>query len=252
VNSAEIAEQLGEFREVLGAIAEHGPGVPAADQYRRIRSALITDDNLRLLLPEFVIECRTPRDFWNYIQQAFGSYTKRSRYIEAQMLPIERQFRPERQNAPGTRPLEIRIEYSPVRPVTSAGLTFVAETRLTELRTIGAASFDLRRLIRLCEELNVAYIEGCYHATAMLTRALLDHVPPVFGKRTFAEVASNYGSKSFKDSMRHLENGARKIGDAHLHTPIRSRETLPTAQQVAFGPQVDVLLEEIARILSSR
>ena len=103
-------------------------------------------------------------------------------------------------------------------------------------------------MIRLCEELNVSYREGCYHATAMLMRGLLDHVPPVFGKRTFAEVANDCGSKSFKESIVHLENGARKIGDAHLHSPIRKRETLPTAQQVAFGPELDVLLAEIIRI----
>ncbi|PYQ87086.1 MAG: hypothetical protein DMG02_21545 [Acidobacteria bacterium] len=112
-----------------------------------------------------------------------------------------------------------------------------------------ARSFDLQRLIRLCEEANVAYSEGCYHATAMLVRGLLDHVPPLFGKRTFTEVANNHGSRSFKESMQHLENGARKVADAHLHTAIRNRETLPTAQQVAFGPEVDVLLAEIIRIL---
>ena len=249
VKSDEIAEQLGAFREMLSTISENGPGAPAADQYRQLRQALVSNDSVRELLPDFVIECRTPRDFWNYIQRAFGSYAQRSRYVEAQLLPIERQFRPERQRAPGDRPVEVRIEYSPVRPVSASGLTFVSDDRLAELRTIQAQSFDLRRLIRLCEELNVAYGEGCYHATAMLTRALLDHVPPVFGKRTFAEVANNYGSKSFKNIMQHLENGARKVGDVHLHTPIRNRETLPTAQQVAFGPELDVLLGEIVRIL---
>ena len=83
----------------------------------------------------------------------------------------------------------------------------------------------------------------------MLIRGVLDHVPPVFGKRTFAEVANNVGEKSFKESMQHLEKGARKIGDLHLHTPIRAKETLPTAQQVAFGPEMDVLLAERIRIL---
>jgi hypothetical protein len=34
---------------------------------------------------------------------------------------------------------------------------------------------------RLSEEINVVYGEGCFFATAMLTRGVLDHVPPVFG-----------------------------------------------------------------------
>jgi len=38
--------------------------------------------------------------------------------------------------------------------------------------------FDFRKLVRLSEEINKAYSEGCYFATAMLTRGLLDHVPP--------------------------------------------------------------------------
>ncbi len=248
VKTNEIADQLGAFRETLSTISERGPGVPAADEYRPLRDALVSNDRVHDLPPDFVVECRTPRDFWNYIQRAFKSYADRSRYVEAQLLPIERQFRPERQRAPGDRPAEVRIEYSPVRPVSATGLTFVSDDRLAELRTIQTQSFDLRRLIRLCEELNVSYREGCYHATAMLLRGLLDHVPPVFGKRTFAEVANNFGSRSFKDSMQHLENGARKIGDAHLHTPIRNRETLPTAQEVAFGPELDVLLAEVIRI----
>jgi hypothetical protein len=89
-----------------------------------------------------------------------------------------------------------------------------------------------------------------YFATAMLTRGLLDHVPPLFGTNTFSQVANNYGGgdRSFKDTMHHLENAARKVADAHLHMPIRRSETLPTAQQVHFASQLDVLLAEIVRI----
>jgi hypothetical protein len=47
--------------------------------------------------------------------------------------------------------------------------------------------------------------------------------------------------------MLHLENAARKVGDMHLHAPIRNRENLPAAQQVDFSPQIDVLLSEIVR-----
>jgi len=129
-------------------------------------------------------------------------------------------------------------------------LTLIADSRLAELRKLSPAEFDLRKLIRLCEELNTAYGEQCYFATAMLTRGLLDHVPPLFGKSTFIEVANNYGGggKSFKDTMHHLESAARKVADAHLHMPVRKSETLPTAQQVNCAQQLDVLLAEIVRI----
>jgi len=133
----------------------------------------------------------------------------------------------------------------------TSGLPFIADERLGELRALTSTEFDFRKLIRLCEELNSAYNDSCYFATALLTRGLLDHVPPLFGKSTFAEVANNYGAggKSFKETMLYLENAARKVGDGHLHMPIRKSETLPTAQQVCFASQIDVLLSEIVRMM---
>jgi len=125
---------------------------------------------------------------------------------------------------------------------------FVDHARLEELRGLPRKTFDLSRLIRLCEELNVAYRNACHHSVALLTRSILDHVPPIFDLRAFAEVASNYGSRSFKETMDHLQNSARKIADGHLHTPIRRTESLPNATQVNFARDLDVLLGEIARI----
>ena len=130
------------------------------------------------------------------------------------------------------------------------GSVIVAESRLVEMRSLVSDDFDFRKLVRMCEEINLAYGEQCYFATAMLTRGLLDHVPPVFGFKTFSEVANNYagGGKSFKDTIHHLENGSRKVADAHLHLSIRKSETLPTSQQVNCSQQLDVLLSEIVRI----
>jgi hypothetical protein len=84
----------------------------------------------------------------------------------------------------------------------------------------------------------------------MLTRAILDHVPPIFGSTKFGEVANNYaGAKSFKESMLNLENSSRKISDQYLHVQVRTKETLPTVRQVDFSNDLDVLLAEIVRIL---
>jgi hypothetical protein len=128
------------------------------------------------------------------------------------------------------------------------GSAIVAESRLVELRSLISPDFDFRKLVRLCEEINAAYGLQCYYATAMLTRSLLDHVPPIFDKKNFDEVASNYGGKSFKGTMQHLQNASRNVADGHLHQQIRKSETLPTAQQVNCAQQLDALLEEIVRI----
>jgi hypothetical protein len=130
--------------------------------------------------------------------------------------------------------------------------SYVDMSRLDELRAITSKQFDMTRIIRLAEELNAAWQAGSYHSVIMLVRATMDHIPPVFGMGTFAEVANNYpGTKSFKEAMTMLHGGARKIADLHLHTPIRAGEVLPNATQVNFGPQFDLLLAEIVRILKT-
>ena len=127
---------------------------------------------------------------------------------------------------------------------------YVHPDRLKDLHNVKHKDFDLTKLLRLLEELDLSFRTGCYFAAAMLVRAVLDHVPPIFGASTFAAVASNYaGTRSFRESMLNLENSSRRIADQHLHGQIRSRETLPTARQVDFSPDMDVLLAEIIRVL---
>lgn len=127
---------------------------------------------------------------------------------------------------------------------------YVHSSRIVELRSITSRAWDVSRLIRLCEELNIAHEHDCHMATAMLVRSIVDHVPPIFGVRTFNDVANQYeGAKSFRGSMHHLQQSLRNIADAHLHIQIRKTEVLPTGQQVDFRADLDVLLAEIVRIM---
>jgi hypothetical protein len=127
---------------------------------------------------------------------------------------------------------------------------YVDPERIAELRSINNSSFDLAKLIRTCEELNICFRNRCFLSVVMLVRSIIDHVPPVFGLKSFAEVANNYnGTNSFKQSMQNLSNSSRKIADAHLHTQIRNKESLPNQVQVDFSNDLDVLLGEIVRIL---
>jgi len=128
---------------------------------------------------------------------------------------------------------------------------YVNSGRIEQLRGISSEKFDLKKLIRLCKELNICYRDGCFFAVAILVRVILDHVPPIFGCEEFKEVANNYGNggKSFRESMQNLENSSRKIADRHLHKQICRKEPLPNKTQVNFSNDLDVLLEEIVRIL---
>lgn len=126
---------------------------------------------------------------------------------------------------------------------------YVENLTIIRLSKIKSKDFDLSRLIKLCQELNDAYSLKNYLTCGMLLRSILDHIPPIFEKKTFKEVSSNYGTRSFKDIVKPLQESSKKIADSYLHTPIRKKEILPTKTQVSFQPNLDFLLNEVVRIL---
>ncbi|SFU65093.1 hypothetical protein [Pseudoduganella namucuonensis] len=142
----------------------------------------------------------------------------------------------------------------------SAGLSALAQTtqkdlyvdpqRIFQLQSIKGSSWDLKRLVRLLQELNTAHFHDLHMATAMLVRAITDHVAPVLRCKNFSEVANQYAApKSFSDQMKQLDTSLRKVADSFLHQQIRQSEVLPLRPQVDFKPALDVLLAEIVRVL---
>ncbi|MBS0238119.1 MAG: hypothetical protein JSR89_06825 [Proteobacteria bacterium] len=136
------------------------------------------------------------------------------------------------------------------RPAPTATVSnYVSLSRISELKALPSDRWDFTRLIELCRELNVASANSCHMTTSFLVRSILNHVPPVFGLETFAQVASNFPfERSLKPAMVRLQGQARDGADFHLHQPIRKHETLPTEKQVAFAPELDVLLGEVIRV----
>lgn len=131
------------------------------------------------------------------------------------------------------------------------GHPYVALERLEQLKAISGKKLDLRRLVRMCEELNSAFDSKSYISCSMLVRGIVDHIPPIFGHSSFGEVASNYGGgQSFQRSMKHLDQSLRNLADGNLHTHVRRRESLPSLAQVTFWADLDRLLEEVVRIMS--
>ncbi len=130
---------------------------------------------------------------------------------------------------------------------------FVSEKRLRDLRILSDDRFDVKRLIRLCEELNSNYANQNYLSIGMISRTIINHIPPIFGFTSFDQIASNYGgpkeNKSFKNNMKHLNESLKNIADSFLHQTIRKKEDLPTEIQIDFRADIDVLLGEIIRIL---
>jgi hypothetical protein len=132
----------------------------------------------------------------------------------------------------------------------STTLSYVDVQRILELQAMRTPAWDLRKLIRLLQELNLAYANEMHMATVMLVRAVADHVSPILGCKTFSEVANNYtATRSFSDQMKHLDGSMRKVADMHLHQQVRKSEVLPSAIQVDFRAALDVLLAEILRVI---
>ena len=108
-----------------------------------------------------------------------------------------------------------------------SGDDFVDAARVAQLRAIESDQFDLSRLLRMCEELNDAWRSGRTISVAMLARAIVDHVPPIFGRDNFSQVASN-SSRSMRGSLQHIDTSLRHIADGalHTHTSERGRASL--------------------------
>jgi hypothetical protein len=67
----------------------------------------------------------------------------------------------------------------------------VDPARIQALQDASHPDFDLSKLVLLCQEMNLAFATKSYLSMAMLTRAIIDHVPPIFGMKSFSEVANH-------------------------------------------------------------
>lgn len=104
--------------------------------------------------------------------------------------------------------------------------------------------FDYKKLTTLLEELNQNYSENRPYATLSLIRAVLDHIPPLFGTNDFAIVASNYKwGKTDKKYMKQLLD-FKAIADDVLHRQISSRQDLVGMGDIPKPILLNTLLQE--------
>jgi hypothetical protein len=123
--------------------------------------------------------------------------------------------------------------------------SLVVPQLIEDLSKLKPGQFDATKLTGYCKEINSSFYHGNVVACLLLMRTVLNHVPPVFGYKTFAEVTANAG-KSLKENLEHLESGLRKLADLYAHQPIRKNEQYPTKSQVEpFRAQFELLLHEV-------
>lgn len=132
-----------------------------------------------------------------------------------------------------------------------SGDIFVEDEIVAQLRVARNVNFDLRKLIRLVEELNDAYRSGNYISSILILRAVMNHIPPIFGQTTFSQIVAQ-SNRSTKAILSKLEDDARPIADMHTHMTIRKNEYLPTKSQVEpYKSSFEVLLLEVLSKVSS-
>jgi hypothetical protein len=106
---------------------------------------------------------------------------------------------------------------------------YVKEALIKELEEKNAGSqWDVTKLVQLARELNSNFALDNPYACHALIRAILDHTAPVFGQKTFEQVASNplqVWTKTDKDYLRKLLDFKPQGHDA-LHRHIRKTPDL--------------------------
>ena len=128
---------------------------------------------------------------------------------------------------------------------------FVDPDRIARFRSLdNEVPFDLSKLIRLSEELNLANGNRAWHSVAFLVRTVMNHIAPALGHPTFAQVAANATPKHFKVAAQALEVFGRTVADFHLHETMNDQLSLPTNTQVNMSQQLDVVLSEVERALA--
>lgn len=126
-----------------------------------------------------------------------------------------------------------------------SNVEFVGAALISQLQLVKSSAFDLAKLVRFCEELNDCYRRGNYLSCALLIRATINHVPPIFGVQTFGQAVAGAG-RSVKTILSKLEDEARPIADLHTHMLIRAKEPLPTKNQVEpYKASFEVLIQEV-------
>lgn len=120
---------------------------------------------------------------------------------------------------------------------------------LEQLRAAPRGRWDTTKLIALAEELDACVRSGHVYASHAVLRALLDHVPPLFGFQTFSAVVSSHPwGRTDKRYVGGLST-FRDQGDDALHRHISASPDLLMLDNLAPAAAVNALLRGCAEQL---
>ncbi|MER6477686.1 hypothetical protein [Streptomyces filamentosus] len=111
--------------------------------------------------------------------------------------------------------------------------------------------WKIGKLLALCAELNDSYAAGHAYACAALIRAVLDHIPPVFGHRDFKQVAAQHTFTVQRTDKAHAQKlaGFKDIADDALHRPISTNIPLITMNDIPEPARLRAVLHELVTLM---
>ncbi|MGW6648281.1 hypothetical protein ACWGA4_00350 [Streptomyces rubiginosohelvolus] len=133
--------------------------------------------------------------------------------------------------------------------VVQSGSSYISDEIITALEN-ATTKYKLDKLSALARELNENYSAGRPYASQMLLRAILDHVPPAFGQKTFDSVVANVSwSRTDKAHVRKLRD-TRASADDVLHRQIRQSPSHFNMNDMPPRAAINALLQALIDRLS--
>ncbi|GAA1009690.1 hypothetical protein Aple_021950 [Acrocarpospora pleiomorpha] len=130
--------------------------------------------------------------------------------------------------------------------------TYVRLDLIGELEELDSACrWSLDKLASLARELNSNYAADQPYACHMLLRATLDHMPPVFGYTTFAQVVANHRWSTTDVRYAKKLTEYRNPSDDVLHRQIRSSPSRIDMDDLPPRPYINAVLQEFLSVLQT-
>lgn len=147
------------------------------------------------------------------------------------------------------RGLGIAIQ-QPMRDQPARTEVYVSQEKIEELERLKPlleGIWDLSALIELLDGINANYAAERYLPVAILVRATMDHVPPLFGQPNFQSVIAQ--SKKSEATIYDRAYGAKDIADFWIHQQIRAHIVMPDQNVVDKKADFNFLIGRVIELL---
>jgi hypothetical protein len=120
---------------------------------------------------------------------------------------------------------------------------YVDDRLIDQLEGLQHPSWHLGRLTAMLRELNANYAAGHPYSCLVLCRAIIDHIPPIFGFKTFAQVVNMPGVGRSERRLLELLGDNRFTADHVLHHHISKKADIITLHDVPSRTGMNILVQ---------